>query len=120
MAQQDSVYDTIKGLLGDNADEKINSVLNSLSSGSNSSNDSKGDMNDEDSALSAPQLNLQNIDYLMKLRNVVDELGTVGDDNRSRLLMSLKPYMNGSRQKSIDSAIKLLNLTKLSALFRSE
>ncbi len=114
MANNDSVYDAIKGLLGDNAEEKIGAVMNTLSNGNHSEN------NAEVMQKQTPEFNLKNIDYLMRLRNVMDELENVGDDNRSRLLISLKPYMSTSRKKTIDSAIKLLNLTKLSSLFSAE
>lgn len=99
----ESIYDSLKGILGDGAEEKINSVLGSLS---------------QESKPSVPSINPQNMEYLMKLRTVIDEMENVGDDNRSRLLVSLKPYMRSNRQKSIDSAIRLLNLTKLSGLFK--
>lgn len=112
MENSNSVYDTLKGILGDGAEEKISSVLGALGSGSGGSGES------EKNLTSMPQINPKNVEYLMKLRNIIDELETVGDDNRSRLLVSLKPYMRNNRQKSIDSAIKLLNLTKLSGMFK--
>ncbi len=101
----DSIYDSLKGILGDDAEEKINSALASLGASENAS-------------ASAPMLDPKNMEYIMKIRGVLDELERTGDDNRSRLLTSLKPYMHGRRQQSIDSAIKLLNLTKLSSIFR--
>ena len=105
-----SMYNTLKGLLGENPEEKINSVLNSLSDSGEEKTEPLSNVNNA--------LNPKNMEYLMKLRNVIDEIENVGDDNRSRLLISLKPYMRGNRQKSIDSAIKLLNLTKLSGMFK--
>jgi len=108
MENSDSVYDALKGILGENADEKINSVLSSIS-GKNENNTANSLQN---------AINPKNMEYLMKLRNVIDEMENVGDDNRSRLLMSLKPYMRNNRQQSIDSAIRLLNLTKISGLFK--
>lgn len=85
--------DTLKNLLGDGADEKIKNVMNSFS-----------DMNDGDSA------------DLMQIRDMINNLGRNGSDPRSNLLMSLRPYMRESRQHSIDSAVKLLNITKLTKL----
>ena len=111
MENSDSIYDSLKGILGDNAGEKINSVLSSLSDGGGKEeNESLSTVNN--------MINPKNMEMLMKLRNVIDEIETVGDDNRSRLLVSLKPYMRGKRQKTIDSAIKLLNLTKISGMFK--
>lgn len=92
--------DTLKNILGDDAEDKIKNMMNSFSSGGdNAQND--------DSA-----------EYLMNIKNMVDGLSNSRNDPRSNLLMSLKPYMRQSRQRSIDSAVKLLNLTKLSKLFK--
>lgn len=85
--------DTLKNLLGDGADEKIKNVMSSFS-----------DMNDGDNA------------DLMQIRDMINNLGRNGNDPRSNLLMSLRPYMRESRQRSIDSAVKLLNITKLTKL----
>ncbi len=92
--------DTLKNILGDNAEDKIKNVMNSFSSG--------GDNVPGDDSM----------EYLMQMKNIVDGLSTSRSDPRSNLLMSLKPYMRQSRQRSIDSAVKLLNLTKLSKLFK--
>ena len=108
MENSGSMYDALKGILGEDADEKISTVLNSIS-GKNE--------NESVSALKNT-INPKNMEYIMKLRSVIDEMENVGDDDRSRLLLSLKPYMRNNRRNSIDSAIRLLNLTKLSGLFK--
>lgn len=38
------------------------------------------------------------------------------DDNRIRLLNALRPYMNSKRSANMDTAIKILKLTKLTSL----
>lgn len=87
--------ETLKNILGDDAEDKIKNVMGSFSSdGSDESAD------------------------LMQIKDMIDNLGRNGNDPRSNLLMSLKPYMRKTRQHSIDSAVKLLNLTKLSKLFK--
>ena len=108
MENSGSMYDALKGILVEDADEKISTVLNSIS-GKNE--------NESVSALKNT-INPKNMEYIMKLRSVIDEMENVGDDDRSRLLLSLKPYMRNNRRNSIDSAIRLLNLTKLSGLFK--
>lgn len=90
--------DTLKNILGDDAEDKIKNVMSSFSSG--------GGMGD-DSA-----------EYLMQMRDLVNQLSSSRSDPRANLLMSLKPYMRSGRQRSIDSAVRLLNLTKLSKLFQ--
>lgn len=99
--------EALKGILGDDAEDKIKSVMGSISSGNDNSNalDTIGDSN--------------SLEYIMQMKNIIDKIENSRDDPRSNLLMSLRPYMRSSRQKSIDSAVKLLNLTKLSAVFRN-
>lgn len=109
-----SAMDTLKNLLGDNAEEKIQKVLGSLSS------DNTGN-----SLPSLPPVNNTpsisdntGLEYAMRIKGIIDELGHQNNDSRSNLLLSLKPFMRGSRQQSIDSAVRLLNLTKLTSLFK--
>lgn len=89
--------ETLKGILGDNAEDKIKNVMSSLSNGGA----------DDDS-----------LEYIMQMRDIMSKLANDRHDPRSNLLMSLKPYMRTSRQKSIDNAVRLLNLTKLTGMMR--
>lgn len=54
----------------------------------------------------------------MMAQKLMSRIQASGDDSRTKLLMSLKPYMNDSRQSTIDSAIKLLQLSEMSDLFK--
>jgi hypothetical protein len=88
--------DTLKNILGDDAEDKIKNVMSSFG---NAEND-------------------DGTDYLIQMRDLIDQLGKSRSDPRANLLIALKPYMRETRQKSIDSAVKLLNLAKLSQLFK--
>lgn len=92
--------ETLKGLLGDDAEDKIKNVMNSFSEGNSD----------------AAQDN--SLEYIMQMKDIMSKLTNNRDDPRSNLLMSLKPYMRTERRQSIDNAVKLLNLTKLSSIFR--
>lgn len=100
------MMDTLKGLLGDNADEKINNVMNMLKSEDTAHSDSSGD-----GAAVTPEL-------LSQAQGLLQQISSAGNDDRSRLLMSLKPYMRKNRQDTIDNAVKLLNVAQLSQLFK--
>lgn len=102
---------TLKGILGDNADEKIQSVLNGLQSSSDSNS-----VLDADSP-SLPVSSGGSNEYLDQIKSIVNQMGSA-NDTRSNLLLSLKPYMRTERQRSIDNAVKILNLTKFSGLFK--
>ncbi len=89
--------ETLKGILGDDAEDKIKSVMGSLSAGGTDNN---------------------SLEYVMQMKDIMSKLANDRNDPRSNLLMSLKPYMRSSRQKSIDNAVRLLNLTKLTGIMR--
>ena len=89
---------TLKELLGDNAEDTIKGVMDSLS-GSSSEADSSDDSSD--------------------LRVLMDKLSNSRSDPRTNLLLSLKPYMSEERKRSIDGAVRLLSLSKLSGLMKN-
>lgn len=96
--------ETLKGILGDGAEDKIKSAMSSLSGITPSQQSSLGDN--------------EAMESLMQMRDIISRLGNSNSDPRANLLLSLKPYMRAKRQGSIDSAIKLLNLAKLAVLFK--
>ena len=94
--------DTLKGLLGDNADDKLGSIMSALNL---------------DSVPSAPPSGGISPELLMQAQGLMKSLTSAGGDSRSNLLMSLKPYMREERRGMIDNAVKLLNIAKLAQLF---
>lgn len=92
--------ETLKGLLGDDAEDKIKNVMDTFSGGA-------------DTALQDNSL-----EYLMQMKDIMSKMANSRDDPRANLLMSLRPYMREGRKQSIDHAVRLLNLTKLSGIFR--
>jgi len=97
--------DTLKNLLGDDAEDKIKNVMNSLSS-------------PDDNESSLPAMNMDGIDQIMQIKSIMDSMTTNRNDPRTNLLMSLKPYMRSGRQRSIDSAIRLLGLTNVTKFLK--
>lgn len=109
------MMDTLKGLLGDNADEKINTIMNALNKTDDSGSDPPTSIENMHSAPSSPAVSPE---LLLQAQGLLSQLTSAGDDNRANLLLSLKPYMRGSRQGSIDSALEMLNIARLSQLFK--
>ncbi len=101
------MMDTLKGLLGDDAEDKIKSVLGALG---------QSDEKPQEKPQEKPPENTIDMESMMKMMKLMESLNNT-DDERSRLLMSLKPFMRSSRQQSIDNTIKLLGLSKISGLF---
>ena len=102
------MLNTLKGMLGDNAEEKIQTVLQSLQSGNNENSEN---------AIASSGSSAPIPDYISQIKGIINQMGSA-NDSRSNLLLSLKPYMRAERKQSIDSAVKLLNLTKLAGLFK--
>ncbi len=110
--QNNDMLNSLKGLLGDNADEKIGAVLNALSS----NNDKPINVEDDisvDNSFSQPDQS----QYISQIKNIISEMGNA-TDSRSNLLLSLRPYMRDNRKKSIDNLIKVLNISKFSGFFK--
>lgn len=124
------LLNSLKGMLGDNADEKINAVINMLKSDTSPNIQSTAEKiendiiidNNNSSGQNSPEanksdkLNTESAEFISKIKSVIDEMGSANDP-RSNLLMSLRPYMRDTRKKSIDSAVKILNLSRFSGLF---
>ena len=111
-----SALNTLKSLLGDDAEQKIQAVMSSLSSGSekNDSGESVTAVNIQ----SPVPVDTQGIEQILKIKEIINEIGSSGNDSRANLLLSLKPFLRQSRRQSVDSAVRLLNLTKLSGLIK--
>ena len=104
------MMDTLKGLLGQDAEEKLQGILGNLKSDDN---------NDAEASQALESINkaadFEGAQYLMQIKNIIEKMGSANDE-RTNLLLSLKPYMRKERQRSIDNAVKILNLTRFSGL----
>ncbi len=96
--------DTLKNILGDGAEDKIKNVMNSLTSA--------------DSGNALENVDSDSLEQFMQLKDIMQSVTSNRNDPRTNLLMSLKPYMRSSRQKSIDSAVKLLGLTNITKMLK--
>ena len=109
------MMDTLKGLLGDNADDKLASIMKILNSDSSQGSSENADNNITEKTSDTPAITPE---MLMMAQSIMSRLSSSGDDDRTRLLMSLKPYMNDTRKSTIDSAVKMLKLSELSEFFK--
>lgn len=109
------MMDTLKGLLGDNADDKISGIMQILNSDNTQSSSDAVSPKAEETPNDAPSITPE---MLMAAQGILSRLSSSGDDDRTKLLMSLKPYMNGTRKSTIDSAVKMLKLSEMSEFFK--
>lgn len=54
------------------------------------------------------------------IMNIMGKLNHMGDDNRARLLMALKPHLSEKRRARVDTAVKLLKLASLAPLLKDQ
>lgn len=57
--------------------------------------------------------NLLEEQQMMQVLSVLNQLKSRKDDNRTALLLALKPHLSEPRQEKIDTAVKLLKLIDL-------
>ncbi len=107
------LINSLIGMLGDNPEEKINAVLSSLTGGaaSTTSDESTNDSQDAEKPASE-NTGTPDLSTLMKIQGLLSQMGGSHDD-RSRLLVALKPFLSSDRKPHVDRALQLLKLTKL-------
>ena len=120
--ENNDMLNALKGLLGDNAEEKIGKVMNALQSNNETPINTEDDVIIQQNDDKPPVQLLQNnssdsMQYISQIKNIIGQMSNA-NDSRSNLLMSLRPYMRENRQKSIDNVVKILNLSKFSGLFQ--
>lgn len=68
---------------------------------------------------STSQVSASNIDMNM-VSNIMSKLNSQSsDDDMSRLLFALKPYLRNERKEKVDDYIKLIKMGKMAKLFES-
>lgn len=111
---------TLKGFLGDDAEDKIKNAMNMLGSSGLLDSEKSEDAGDEKAGISQSkipaQLPQEGLEMMMQLKGMVDKISTA-NDSRSNLLMSLRPFMRSERQRSIDRMVRLMNIGRFSGLF---
>lgn len=117
---------TLKGFLGDNADEKIKGAMEMLKS--SGMLESSGNMAEKiensietgepkkQMPANFPKITPEGLEMMGQIKNMFDQM-TNSNDQRSNLLMSLKPFMRTERQRSIDRVTKIMNIARFSGLF---
>ena len=117
---------TLRGLLGDDADGKIQNAMELLKKSGLADGEKKQDLSGalnavEDEIKTGPQkssdtaLSPEGLEFISQIRSMVNRLSNT-NDNRSELLKSLKPFMRANRQQTIDRAVKILNIGRFAGI----
>lgn len=90
--------------------ETISNLMNMLNS--NKQNNIKDSTDSEDTTgSSADNFNID-FETIMKFKTIMDKMNSK-DDPRSKLLISLKPYLKDSRKNKVDQYIQFFNMSKI-------
>ena len=94
-------------------------MLNNNNSDNSSNNDQNNQTYENNTNSSDNPFSNIDIETVLKLKNIITSLNQT-DDNNSKLLYSLKPYLNENRQKKVDQYVKIFKFTKLSSLLKND
>ncbi len=95
-----------------NLNSKNNLNFNSNQSFNNQNNTSSNSQNNN----SMPNID---IDTLMKMQNIMSKMKNSENDDMSKLLLSLKPYLRDGKKDKIDEYIQLIKMGKMTQLFET-
>ena len=111
MIQNNQIPDDIKNLINNfqNSNTTSNSQRNNINS-----NDNKLNSQNNDSKI--PDID---IETMMKLQKIMSQMNNSNDDDMSKLLLSLKPYLRDTKKDKLDEYIKLIKMGKMTQLFNS-
>lgn len=89
--------------------EMINNLMDMLKQNNNGSSDSQDSSKEEVSSN-----NFGDIDFntILKMKSVIDKMN-VKNDPRSKLLLSLKPYLNQNRQNKLEQYIQMSKIIEI-------
>lgn len=140
----DNTLENLKSMLNNsNIPDNLQDILSKLNSSSNSDNSStqntgispeaisnlvsmlnshsKSNANTEDKVSNNTDQQNSNkssidLETIIKFKTIMDKMNSK-DDPRSKLLISLKPYLKDSRKNKLDQYIQFLNMSKVISLF---
>ena len=87
-----------------------NNLNNNNNLNSSSSSNSNSNLNSDSTST-----NFNNIDMetLMKIQNIMSKMKNSDNDNMSKLLLSLKPYLRNGKKEKVDEYIQLIKMGKI-------
>ena len=117
---------TLKGLLGSDADGKIQNAMEMLKKSGILEGEKKQDLSsiaseiENEIKVTPPQssqagLSPEGLEFISQIKSMVNRLSNT-NDTRSELLKSLRPFMRAQRQQTIDRAVKIINIGRFAGL----
>ena len=95
-----------------------NQVNNSKQSNNSRNNYGNSNSHNNDSSNNNSGFPDIDIETMMKLQNIMSKMKSLNnDDDMSKLLMSLKPYLRNEKKEKVDEYIKLIKMGKMTQAF---
>ena len=94
---------------------------NNYNSENSENSNTSNNINSSGENNSSNNFDFSNIDIktIMKMKSIMEKMNSKNDP-RSNLLYSLKPYLRESKKEKLDQYANLLNIAKLSELFKND
>lgn len=94
--------------------ENLRSLAGSLLGGMNGSSgqDSGSGPSDSQDGPAMPSMSSDDMGTIMQLGSVLSKMGGQNDE-RTRLLLALRPHLTSERQERVDNAVKILKLVSV-------
>ena len=98
--------------------DMIDNLVNMLKNSGNADNIINQNSEKE---TNSDSFNLNNIDFetIMKMKSIMETFNN-SDNQNSKLLYSLKPYLRKSRQDKLDQYINILKISQVSKFFNKK
>lgn len=100
--------------------EMIQNFSSMMSNNKDSNNSNNSNSNTQDNQNVNNSFDFNNIDMntILKMKSIMDKMNN-SNDPRSNLLYSLKPYLREERKQKVDQYANLLNVAKMTELFKN-
>ncbi|MBQ2931352.1 MAG: hypothetical protein IJE62_00705 [Clostridia bacterium] len=114
----------VKAMLSsEDGENQIQNILGMLAGGQSAEAETEEKPNTNSPSADGPGIGdmlsgMGNIETIMKLKNVLGSAGSLKGDSNTAFLQALRPFLSESRQNKIDSAAKILNMTKMLKLLK--
>ncbi len=114
----------VKAMLSsEDGENQIQNILGMLASGQGETGETSESPNTSPSSADINGLGVMlsgmgDIETIMKLKNVLGSAGSLKGDSNTAFLQALRPFLSETRQNKIDSAAKILNMTKMLKLLK--
>ena len=113
MIQNNQIPDELKNMVANMQENSANTNNNYTQSSNYNRNNSSNNNTNQD----FPNID---VETMMRIQNIMSKMKSAdSNDDMSKLLISLKPYLRDEKKGKIDEYIKLIRMGKMTQMFES-